>query len=84
MICDNWAFLQQLALAWRIFAVEIVYSQLLHSAASLEHGISSWTKQEIQRTMKWGGHKNAWMMDMDGFCALQEMYCSYLMLFESI
>jgi len=24
MICDNWAFLQQLALAWRIFAVEIV------------------------------------------------------------
>ena len=34
--------------------------------------------------MKWGEHKNAWMMDMDGFCALQGMYCSYLMLFESI
>lgn len=61
-----------------------LYSQLLHSASSLEHGISSWTKQEIQKTMKWGEHKNAWMMDMDGFCALQGMYCSYLMLFESI
>ena len=32
--------------------------------------------------MKWGEHKNAWMMDMDGFCARTVATWCYLNLYN--